>query len=373
MTVEMKGVGLYVANTLREMSAIDPSVYYYVTLMNGTPISYLPQGANIEYLFIPWRNHLWHGFKILPQLTRNLQPDVVWIPYETPVGFLKKPYFILCHDVPKQIRSAQGYWRHRTIKEYFSDKLYDLFLQKTLNEAHTVFSNSNYVARWLKEEKKINPSRIRLAPCAPGADFLTMSKTVKPEAVWHKLGTPEGYILVFYTGDPRENIDIVPEVFNAIITRETRVALVVAGVRDSVRSYVDYLFSRFSWQDRVRIVPFLTSDRAFELAEVYSAALAYLEPSLHEGFGMQVVEAMSCGVPVVCSNRGALPEVVSDAALLVDPLNVVEISEALLLVLSDNALKNKLVNQGYKRASFINWSETAKVIYNGLKDACGNV
>jgi glycosyltransferase involved in cell wall biosynthesis len=370
---EMKGVGLYVSNTLKEMAAIDTSAHFIVAVIDESPISFLPQSSNIEYIRIPWRNHLWHGFKTLPELTRKFNPDVVWVPYETPAGFLNKPYVISCHDIPEMIRSAQTYWRPRTAIEYLRDKVYDLLLQRTFRKARTVFSNSHFVADWLKSEQKIDQSRIRLAPCAPGADFREMSQEIKQETVWHKLGTPDGYILVFYTGDPRENIGIIPEVFDALVRQGIQVALVVAGVRDGVRTYVNHLFSSFPWRDRVRLVPFLPADKAFELAEVYTAALAYLEPSLHEGFGMQVVEAMSCGVPIVCSNRGALPEVVSDAAVMVDPVNVLEISQALITLLSDNSLKEKLVSRGYKRASFFNWTKTARIIYNGLIDACGNV
>jgi glycosyltransferase involved in cell wall biosynthesis len=371
---EMMGVGLYVYNTLKHMSDIvDNSIQFYVAVMDKTPLAILPQSSNIEYVHIPWRNHLWHGFAALPKLARNLQPDVVWIPYETPVGFINQPYAILCHDVPKKIRSAQAYWRPRTLRECIRDKVFDLLLQKTLGKARIVFSNSHYVAKWLKEEKRINPSRLRLAPCAPGADFGSMGQAIQPETVWQKLGTPDGYLLIFYTGDPRENLGRIPEVFDAIVKKGIRSALVVAGVRDRVRPYVEQLFSPFPWRHRVRIVPFLAANKAFELAEVYTAALVYLEPSLHEGFGMQVVEAMSCGVPVVCSNRGALPEVANGAALMVDPVNVSEISEALIKVLSDNSLQEQLVSRGYARAACFNWTKTARVIYNGLIDACGAV
>ncbi len=367
---EMKGVGLYTANTLKEMCASDTSVQFYVVLIDEGSIPLLPVSPTIEYCLVPWRNHLWHGYVTLPKLSRMINPDVVWIPYETPVGFINKPYTILCHDVPPEIRNAQGRWQGDTIKDRFRDKIYDILLQRTLRKAQIVYSNSKYVATWLIQEKKVNPSRLRLAPCAPGADFYKMHKDVKRAIVWQKLGTPEGYILVFYTGDPRENIGIIPEVFDALVRQGFQVALVVAGVRDGVRTYVNQLFSSFPWRHRVHLVPFLPADKAFELTEVYTAALAYLEPSLHEGFGMQVIEAMSCGVPVVCSNRGALPEVVGEAALMVSPVNTVEISEALISVLADSSLRERLANKGYERASHFKWKKTARIIYRGLMDAC---
>ena len=218
--------------------------------------------------------------------------------------------------------------------------------------------------------KEVNASSIRIAPCAPGADFYKISQKINREDVWKKLRMPHGYILIFYTGDPRENIEIAPETYDTIVKAGIPCGLVVAGVREKDKPYLNQLFSGFPWSDQVRIVPFLGVSKVVELAEIYTGALVYLEPSLHEGFGMQVVEAMSCGVPVVSSNRGALPEVVSNAALLVDPVNVSKISEALIAVLSDNNLKDKLIRRGYKRASYFNWEKTTKIIFDGLIEAC---
>jgi glycosyltransferase involved in cell wall biosynthesis len=127
--------------------------------------------------------------------------------------------------------------------------------------------------------------------------------------------------------------------------------------------------SSFHWRDRVRIIPFLESGREKELVEVYTAASIYLDPSLQEGFGMQVIEAMACGAPVVCSNRGALPEVAGNAALLVDPEDPAETASAVKKVLTDEVLQMKLRAYGYERAASFSWEHTAKIIHKGLIEA----
>ena len=366
---EMKGVGLYVANSLIQISITNPSVKLSVVILDKADSAFFPKTQNIQYVQVRFKNHLWHGLRTLPSLLRQLKPDILWIPYETPVAFLNRPFAILCHDIPEEIQNAQSYRCKRSITKYFIDKIDSLLLRRTFYKAQIVFANSNYVANWLIRDEKVNHSCVRIAPCAPGADFYKISQKINPEVVWKKLRMPHGYILIFYTGDPRENIEIAPETYNTIVKAEIPCGLVIAGVREKDKPYLNQLFSGYPWSDQVRIVPFLGVSKVAELAEIYTAALVYLEPSLHEGFGMQVVEAMSCGVPVVSSNRGALPEVVNDAALLVDPVNVSKISEALIAVLSDNDLKDKLVRMGYKRASYFNWEKTAKIILTGLKDA----
>ena len=107
------------------------------------------------------------------------------------------------------------------------------------------------------------------------------------------------------------------------------------------------------------------------MAEIYTAASVYLDPSLHEGFGMQVIEAMACQIPVVCSNRGALPEVAGDGALLVNPQNINEMAEAVIRVLSWDSVRDQLIRQGYENSRAYSWPATARIIHQGLLDLAG--
>jgi glycosyltransferase involved in cell wall biosynthesis len=373
LSAEMKGVGLYVANSILQISTVDPALKLIVLVLDNFPSHCLPKKPNIKYVTLQWKNHAWHGFITLPLLVRQFNPDIVWIPYETPVAFLNRPFAMLCHDIPEKIISAQLYRHRRSLTKYFTDKIDRILLRHTVRKAKIVFANSKFVANWLEKEEKVNPNNIRIAPCAPGADFRKMSQEIDREAVWKKLGMPQGYILAFYTGDPRENIEVVPEIYNSIVNVGLPCGLVIAGVRKGDQPYINQIFSNFQWRDQVRIIPFLGLEKIMELTEIFTAALVYLEPSLHEGFGMQVVEAMACGTPIVCSNRGALPEVAADAAYMVDPLDVEAMALGLIRVLSDPDLNHTLVRRGYERASEFSWKKTAQIIYRGLMEAGGKV
>jgi alpha-1,3-rhamnosyl/mannosyltransferase len=93
---------------------------------------------------------------------------------------------------------------------------------------------------------------------------------------------------------------------------------------------------------------------------LFSVAELLVFPSLSEGFGLPPLEAMACGTPVVCSNTTALPEVVGEAALLIDPLNVSTIAEAMLRVLTESDLAEVLRNKGFQRAEAFTWKRTAE-------------
>lgn len=106
-----------------------------------------------------------------------------------------------------------------------------------------------------------------------------------------------------------------------------------------------------------------------ELIPLYNAADALVLPSLYEGFGLPPLEAMACGVPVVCSNRASLPEVVGDAAILVEPMDVRAIADAMERVCTDSALRKKMIAAGLERAKGFPWRNTAEgtlAIYNEL-------
>lgn len=367
---EAKGVGLYTRNVLRELLRLGPELEIWVIVLAGSPAL---ESSDLRPVEVRWRNHLWHGFRTLPRILADIRPDVVWMPYEAPAARLARPCLMVCHDIPSEIRRAQraagesprlGLGR---LRDWLDDRL----LARTLRAADLVFSNSGYVADRLVSDFGVERRKIRLAPCAPGADFAALSREVDVQGVRERLGLGEGYVLTFFTGDARENPGIVPEVYRRLVEAGIRPGLVVAGLKPEDREAAESRFSAFSSAARVRYLPFYGAEEIFKLTEIYTAASAYFDPSLHEGFGMQVVEAMACGTPVVCSDRGALPEVTAGAALLADPTDPEALTARLLAVLNDADRRAELVELGTRRARGFSWRRTAGVVYQGVREAAG--
>lgn len=377
---EAKGVGLYTQNVLQRLLALDPRLHVDVVVLEGRDSVDLQAPNRVQWWPVPWKNHFWHGFRTLPQAVREQRPQAVWMPYETPMASLPVPFAVICHDIPSALRQAQvmggsvvgsgGGWRH-LLRRYGLHPLDDWLLGRTLRRAAWVFSNSQWVADGLADAYGLDRQRQRLAPCAPAVDFETLCQKVDRHAVRQRLGLPQGYVLTFDTGDPRENQRVVPPVFDRLMEGGADVGLVVAGVRPGQQTEVESLYDGVPWRSKVRFQPFLGAEQRLQLAELYAGASVYFDPSLQEGFGMQVVEAMACGTPVVCSHTSALPEVAGDAALLVDPQDPSAMVSALVRVLTDSELHRGLIVRGVQRSRRFRWSHTTDVVYRGLCEMTG--
>ncbi|HZQ08840.1 MAG TPA: glycosyltransferase family 1 protein [Anaerolineae bacterium] len=365
---EMKGVGWYTANVLREWSCLDTDRQYKILVRTGEILPDVPRDERFEYIPISLRNHYWHGGRVLPHYAHALGANTAWIPYETMVGRMPCPFTLVCHDVPQLLFESQraGGEQFGLVRDWMN-RVDDVFTQQSLRRAAMIFANSHFVQAWLRNELSIPSERIGYAPCAPSADFAALSQKVDCDAVRCALNSSDGYVLVFATGDRRENLDTVLRVFDAVVASNSTIHLVIAGIREKDAANIHAQVARWAWKERVRFVPFLRQNEMLILAGLYAAARAYLDLSLHEGFGMQVIEAMACGTPVVCSNRSALPEVSGGAAQLVEPSDMVGVTAALEQVLANMDCAAQLRVAGRARAASYSWARTAKTILDAFE------
>jgi len=368
LSIQMKGVGRYVANTLWQLSKLDSTNEYWILVREDVKLPSLPQNTRFHYVPIRLWNHFFHGMWSLPRRARLHRTNLAWVPYETTIGFFSCPYLVTCHDVPDMISQAERAGGKRFSLVQHLTKLADGYIHRqSLHSAAVVFCNSFFVKEWLYKTRGIPTARILYAPCAPGADFASITQTMDCEAIRLKLGCPSGYLLAFATGDKRENVDTVFRVYDQLVSLGLKQRLIVAGVRQSDRPDMIEGISRYRWQKRALILPFYGEDQTRNLAEVYAGADVYLDLSLHEGFGMQVVEAMASGTAVVCSNAGAIPEVAGDAAVLVDACDANAIARALSQILDDLDLRYRLAKRGQQQAAKYTWRQTATTILEAFE------
>lgn len=200
----------------------------------------------------------------------------------------------------------------------------------------------------------------------PGVDSekLTPSRGAIDRArARHQL--PARYFAFIGTLQPRKNIKRLVQAFGQWQRRhdDADTALILAGAKG-------WLFDE-SWQDgadRVHVTGYIDdADKAGLLA----GAIALVFPSLHEGFGFPVLEAMHCGAPVISSNTSSLPELVGDAGLLVDPLNVADIASAMSRCSDDETLRQTLIERGYRQAARFTWETAAEKVMAAFDELAG--
>ncbi|MFH1088010.1 MAG: glycosyltransferase family 1 protein, partial [Chloroflexota bacterium] len=184
-----------------------------------------------------------------------------------------------------------------------------------------------------------------------------VTEPARLEAVRHTYGLPADYLLFVGTLEPRKDLPTLLRSFASLGPATKDVCLAVAGRPGWLYKQVYDLAESLRLGDRVR---FLGGVPAADLPALYSGARLFVLPSLYEGVGMPVLEAMACGTPVVASNTSSLPEVAGDAALLVDPTDVDALSAVLLRIAGDPALRSDLRARGLVQAARFSWERCAR-------------
>ncbi|NCC25918.1 MAG: glycosyltransferase family 1 protein [Deltaproteobacteria bacterium] len=265
-----------------------------------------------------------------------------FFPFAAPNG--TRTVFTL-HDV-SIMRFPQHHPRERVL-------YYDRCLGPGLDRTDAFLTVSEFSAREIKDVLGIDRKRITVTPLAHDPQLFRPVSKPEIERVRTKHGLPERYFLFVGSGDPRKNTAVLPKAL--------------------ARSGLDIPLVRAGWSGwdnasgpgqviRLGHVP----DK--DLAGLYAGALAFVFPSIYEGFGLPVLEAMSCGCPVLCSDRASLPEVGGDAVLYCrDPENPGAWVEPMLRVAKDRALRDDLSRKGLARAREFSWNRTADTTWKVLK------
>ena len=223
--------------------------------------------------------------------------------------------------------------------------------------AHMVIADSQATQRDLTELCGVPPARIRVVPLGVAPGFRPLPADSARAQVRDRFRLAEPYLLHVGTLEPRKNlprlIDAYAQLCRAGIAPPL---LVLAGAPGWGADAVARAIDRHGLRERV--VRLGRVDSA-GLPALYAAAEAFVFPSLYEGFGLPVLEAMACGAAVVAATTGALPEVADDAALLVDPCDVDGLAGAMARLLGDPGLRSRLRAAGPARAAPFTWERTA--------------
>ena len=241
-----------------------------------------------------------------------------------------------------------------------------LNLRTTCRRATRIITSSEFSKSEIIKYFKVAPEKISVL--YSGVDL----KVYKPceaesvkEAVKRKYRIEDDYYLYLGTLEPRKNIERLILAYAMLKEKNKNIPkLVIAGKKGWMYDDIFKVVSEKGLEQDVIFTGYVESEDAPILM---SAAVAFVFPSLYEGFGMPPLEAMACGTPVITSDCASLPEVVGDAAILVDPYSVEGIAEALEKLYTDKGLCDTLVKKGLERAKLFTWDKMSAVLY-GIYD-----
>ncbi len=229
---------------------------------------------------------------------------------------------------------------------------------RAARQADAIITFSEQVRRELLEKLSVPAERVQVISPGVSAAFRRVTDTMLLEATRHKFELQSPFILSVGTLEPRKNLARLVQAFDKMRRdRSGPKMLALAGPNGWRYEEVYEVVNRLGLKNEVRFLGHVTD---LELVLLYSMADIVALPSLYEGFGFALLEAMACGAPVVCSNAGALPEVAGDAALLVNPTDTEALGTMLLRLLRNPRLRALLSKKGQARAAKFTWEACAQ-------------
>ncbi len=239
----------------------------------------------------------------------------------------------------------------------FSSWVYQMVMKHCNRYMAAVIGVSHFAKGEIEEWYKVPPEKTFVTYPGGGERFAPIPRQDAQVIVKNSYGISGPFMLDVSRLEPHKNIGTLIRAYRIARDRGVRHKLVIVGKDSGEYQTLHALASSLGIQDDII---FALTANAEELNALYVAADALVFPSLNEGFGLPLVEAMSTGTPIVTSNIASMPEVTEGAALLVDPNNAEEISSAMVRLLSDKGLQEKLRARGFERAKMFRWSETAR-------------
>ena len=227
---------------------------------------------------------------------------------------------------------------------------------KSIKRADQIITISESSKNELVEILKVPENKIHIVQ--PGIDFQKFNKKNSEitKSVILKYSLPEDYILYLGTLEPRKNISSIIRAYGSLRNSDKITEkLVIAGKKGWLFSEIFDLIKSLDLENEVILTDYVAE---FDKPAIYQNAKLFVFPSLYEGFGMPILEAMAAGIPVITSNTSAMPEVAGDAAILVNPLSIEEISEAMLEVMNNDKLSNELISKGFDQCRKFTWSNS---------------
>jgi glycosyltransferase involved in cell wall biosynthesis len=341
------GVGYYCEELLKAMVAMNHEDRFFVFSHKTLDLSLPASNGNVTVAnasTFPVRAFYLHA--LLPSVLDQIQPDLChYTNFLAPI-FQTQPYVVTIHDMGLEVMSGA----HPLMKRLYTRRL----IPRVARQARLVITNSEYSKWEIVRHLGISEDRIRVTPLAASQEFRPAPRTQESNPYFLYVGNLE----------PRKNLDRLIEAFARVPQKDHE--LLIVGDRWYRGGEAEKKVRSLGLAGRVRFLGYVP--RA-ELPALYSGATAFVYPSLLEGFGLPVVEAMACGAPVITSNNSALKEIAGDAALLVDPRNVQEMTEALSNVAGDKTLREKVSSAGLQRAARFSWENTARLTLDAYQEA----
>jgi glycosyltransferase involved in cell wall biosynthesis len=354
----MNGIGRYQRETIKALSSLDIDIRLFTDRALDAELA--PFKANktlVSYVNSRLLSQIWSQ-TALPIQVNSQKVDIFWGPAH------RIPLFLPAH-IPTVLTIHDLVWKHASNTMRGSSFLLESILTpRAIKRADKVIAVSASTAKDIALAYPDAKNKVRVVPLAPSLKDALQDATVFKNL---NLNPKKPYVLFVGTLEPRKNLARLIHAYSLIPKALiNNYQLVIVGAKGWGDIKIENIVQEYSLQEHCVIANHVTDN---QLAALYAKAYCHLMPSIYEGFGLPIIEANSFGVPVITSNTSAMPEVSGDSAILVDPFNVMEISQAIELLLSNSGLRQSLSEKSVINAQRFDWRVTARQTLEVFKEA----
>jgi len=343
---EKGGIYIYTTNMIENILKADKETEYVFLYPKKKFLGLYSQYPNVKEIVLEVPSKfLWDQIAV-PYILRKEKVDLVYNPKLSIPLFSKSKKVLMIHGA-EQFAVKDSFKWHDRIYVRIAMPLYCKFADKIITTTQMGISDlSGYL--------RVDKSKFVFVHEGVNKRFQVLDQNTLL-SVKKKYDLPDNYILFIGGLSPLKNFGRVVLAFDAISKTVPHKLVVVGFKRHKFKSDL-ILAEKLIGEDKIRFIGFLPDD---DLPALYNMAELLIFPSLYEGFGLPVLEAMACGCPIVTSKAGCTREVTQDAAVLVDPYNVREIADSMIKVVTDRNLKRMLIEKGKKRVGQFCWEKCA--------------
>lgn len=350
--INRAGAGNYIFNLVKAFSEVDSRHHYFIF---AKPPHIAELAINRENFHLvpvspatPAARLLWEQ-TTLPGEVAKRRIDLLHSPHYTmPLRRRSKSVVTFCDTTFQRMPEV-----HRRTKRVF----FRAMMKWSVQHADCLVAISESTRQDVINLMGVAPGNIVTVPLAASPSYRVLPETVVQE-VCNRLGLCRTRY-IYYVGvlEPRKNVPALLEAYARVAHEFPDVPLVIAGKKGWMFDAIFQRVTDLNLQDRVRFLGYVDEE---ELVALYNGARVFAYPSRYEGFGLPVLEAMQCGVPVVTTDVSSMPEVAGDAALLVSPDDVPALTHALRRLLNDDGLARELSQRGLNRSAQFSWDRCAR-------------
>jgi glycosyltransferase involved in cell wall biosynthesis len=355
------GIGYYIANLASRLTGLKPEFqwnFFAVPRRTAKEINVRIGTEEFKTVIKPWH---------LPARVTSLLFQAPLRPFLAVEDFIGESdlfhwtNFLCCsqrtgkkivtvHDISFFLFPEYHPWKRRF--------LFNTFFPRSLEQADHIIAVSQNTKQDLVRYFHVPPGNITVVPLAADNTFTPMCREAAA-ATLMRYGINYGqYLLYVGTLEPRKNLKRLLQAYHLFRDSHSEcVPMVLAGANGWLNHSLFDEIDRSPWKSEIKILGYIPKA---ELPALYAGAIAFVYPSIYEGFGLPPLEAISCGTAVITSNNSSLPEVVGDAALLIEPEASDDIASAMLKIVTDVSLRATLRQRGLERAKIFDWRITAE-------------